>query len=618
MKTFLNYITLIIICIQGNQLFAQNNYIDSLKTELKQKNISTKDKFELLNKLSENSRTSDLYKEADQYINQQINLAKKENNQLELVKAYVQRGIAYDNQQLFNKAQKSLDTIQKIIEKSPNFLPKAYYNYLLAYHQLNLGDYTKSQKTVQQFISQLELVPNEYILKSKANYLLYGTHATLNDTKNTNLYAKKSLRYAEASGDKNLLVTAYVNLGVAKSLIYRETKNQKDLEELIKTSKKAVEISQKNPTKVTKYNYVIALLNLADYQLYIPNQSSQVKEEIKTNCMKIVELCKNIPNSQNISAGALGILSKLAIESNQLFLAESYLLRANGILHTQNVKDFYALLNNSTGLATLYQLKGEYQKAFEFQKKATEHSTKLYNQDQAETAKKLEAHFQYERKEVELKNLEAKNNSLKKERILYICLGVLGLIGAFFMFSSYHFKLRYSVGRENQLNAEKQEADLKLKLHEEEQARLQAEQNLLTLQQQKLQDEVLASQLHLEHKNNVLKDLKDKIKNDSTINLKQVIREENMLDNDFDNTKFRIQELHPNFFKTLNEYSKQKLTPLDLKYCSYIYLGMDTKQIANLLNIEPKSVRMAKYRLKQKFGLSKNEELNMFFHEINS
>lgn len=186
------------------------------------------------------------------------------------------------------------------------------------------------------------------------------------------------------------------------------------------------------------------------------------------------------------------------------------------------------------------------------------------------------------------------------------------------MFSSYHFKLRYSVGRENQLNAEKQEADLKLKLHEEEQARLQAEQNLLTLQQQKLQDEVLASQLHLEHKNNVLKDLKDKIKNDSTINLKQVIREENMLDNDFDNTKFRIQELHPNFFKTLNEYSKQKLTPLDLKYCSYIYLGMDTKQIANLLNIEPKSVRMAKYRLKQKFGLSKNEELNMFFHEINS
>ncbi|MBO6213438.1 MAG: hypothetical protein J6O47_11100 [Algoriella sp.] len=55
---------------------------------------------------------------------------------------------------------------------------------------------------------------------------------------------------------------------------------------------------------------------------------------------------------------------------------------------------------------------------------------------------------------------------------------------------------------------------------------------------------------------------------------------------------------------------------MDLKYCSYIYLGMDTKQIATILNVEPKSVRMTKYRLKQKFGLTKDDELNTFFHQI--
>ncbi len=263
----------------------------------------------------------------------------------------------------------------------------------------------------------------------------------------------------------------------------------------------------------------------------------------------------------------------------------------------------------------MYQQKGEFQKAFEFQKKATDYSTELYNQDQAEAAKKLEAQFQSERKEEELKNLEAKNKSLQKERILYICLAVLGIIGAFFMFRSYHFKLRYSIGRENQLNSEKHEANLKLQLQEEEQAQILAEQELMTLQQHKLQDEVLASQLHLEHKNQVLKNLKDKIGNDSSINLKQFMREENLLDNDFESAKFRIQELHPNFFKTLNEHSKQKLTPLDLKYCSYIYLGLDTKQIATILNIEPKSVRMTKYRLKQKFGLVKEDELYTFFHQ---
>ncbi|WP_287443488.1 LuxR C-terminal-related transcriptional regulator [Algoriella sp.] len=43
---------------------------------------------------------------------------------------------------------------------------------------------------------------------------------------------------------------------------------------------------------------------------------------------------------------------------------------------------------------------------------------------------------------------------------------------------------------------------------------------------------------------------------------------------------------------------------------------MDTKQIATILNVEPKSVRMTKYRLKQKFGLTKDDELNTFFHQI--
>ncbi len=94
------------------------------------------------------------------------------------------------------------------------------------------------------------------------------------------------------------------------------------------------------------------------------------------------------------------------------------------------------------------------------------------------------------------------------------------------------------------------------------------------------------------------------------------MREENLMDYDFESAKFRIQELHSNFFKTLNEHSKQKLTPLNLKYCSYIYLGLDTKQIATLLNIEPKSVRITKYRLKQKFGLVKEDELYTFFHQI--
>ncbi|ULT25979.1 LuxR C-terminal-related transcriptional regulator [Sphingobacterium sp. E70] len=58
------------------------------------------------------------------------------------------------------------------------------------------------------------------------------------------------------------------------------------------------------------------------------------------------------------------------------------------------------------------------------------------------------------------------------------------------------------------------------------------------------------------------------------------------------------------------------MTALDQKYCAYFYLDMDTKQIANLLHVEPKSVRMTKYRIKQKFGLDSQSNLTNYLKMI--
>ena len=244
----------------------------------------------------------------------------------------------------------------------------------------------------------------------------------------------------------------------------------------------------------------------------------------------------------------------------------------------------------------------------QYQKKVTKYSVEQFNEDEAANVKRLEAQYQSDKKEQEVKSLE-------KQKLLYIILGCIGLTGAFFMFRSYHFRLRYSLVREKQLNTEKNEAEIQVKLEKEEQARLKAEQELLTLQQQKLQTEVLANHLHLQHKNEVLQQLKTRL-SDTDININQVVKEVGLVDKDFEKAKFRIQEVHPDFFRSISEKALQRLTALDLKYCSYIYLGMDTKQIAHLLHVEPKSVRMAKYRLKKKFGLDEDTDLDTFFSAI--
>lgn len=62
--------------------------------------------------------------------------------------------------------------------------------------------------------------------------------------------------------------------------------------------------------------------------------------------------------------------------------------------------------------------------------------------------------------------------------------------------------------------------------------------------------------------------------------------------------------------------SKSKLTNQDLRYAAYIYLNMDNLQIANVLKADPKTVRMTKYRLKQKIGLGKEEDLQAFIQNL--
>jgi DNA-binding CsgD family transcriptional regulator len=52
------------------------------------------------------------------------------------------------------------------------------------------------------------------------------------------------------------------------------------------------------------------------------------------------------------------------------------------------------------------------------------------------------------------------------------------------------------------------------------------------------------------------------------------------------------------------------------KYCAYIFMKRSPKDIATLLNVEPKSIRMSKYRLKQKLGLGKDDDLEDYISKL--
>jgi DNA-binding NarL/FixJ family response regulator len=75
----------------------------------------------------------------------------------------------------------------------------------------------------------------------------------------------------------------------------------------------------------------------------------------------------------------------------------------------------------------------------------------------------------------------------------------------------------------------------------------------------------------------------------------------------------QFERIEPSFLKSiLNKFPE--LTQSDLKLLSLMRMNLDSKEIARILRISPESTRTAKYRLRKRLELSKEESLEQFIN----
>lgn len=99
--------------------------------------------------------------------------------------------------------------------------------------------------------------------------------------------------------------------------------------------------------------------------------------------------------------------------------------------------------------------------------------------------------------------------------------------------------------------------------------------------------------------------------------VRSIIRELEMASNP-DNWKefeIRFQQVNTEFYRKLGDQFPD-LTPNELKLCAFLRLNMSTKEISAITNQSQNSIMVARSRLRQKLGISKDDSLVMFLSQL--
>lgn len=273
-------------------------------------------------------------------------------------------------------------------------------------------------------------------------------------------------------------------------------------------------------------------------------------------------------------------------------------------------------------LGKTFQLLNQHDSAYHYFELSHDLTDQIYAADNNRQIALLQTLYEVEQKDSEIARLEAEQRIttiLTVTAVLILLLiGVLALV----TISRQRLKLQneQALNQQNhqifQAQHELMEAALANKQLAEENLRYQLE----------LKGKELTSHtLHLIQKNQVLEELKNDLniilkddKRDQRKQLKQLVQKIGQSfnqDKNWDDFRTTFDQVHPNFFSTLTRQFPD-LTTTDLRLIALFKMNMGSADVATMLAISPDSLRVSRYRLRKKLGLSEGESLSTYIQQF--
>lgn len=453
-------------------------------------------------------------------------------------------------------------------------------------------------------------------------------------------YCHKALKIREKKNDKLGMADSYNSIGL---IYYYHEKYEKAIEyynlalniRIEINDKKGIAGSYNNLAGVYKYlkNYEKAkdffnlFLNLsieindkrgvagANNNLGIICRDEGVITESLSYFLKSQKLFSELNDKQGIAISTSNI-GMLYLKLNKPDDALKYLNEA--IKVAEAIKDIDVERASFKGISEVYEKKNNFKFALEYFKKYKDLNDSVFNKESNAKIAEMNEKYESEKKQQEIVFLKTDAENQKQKTILSnkvrnwaIASSILSLLILFFGFNYFKQKRKLFLQREKILSSEKEEFRLLTEMQRKE---IESKSRELTGYATSAleKNELLAE---IEQKIRPLKDSSSNSDKATIKELEKIIKSHMNLDDQWDNFKIHFESVHSGFF-TILKSKFPTLSVNDLKNCAYIRMNLSSKEISTLMNIDPKSAKMIRYRLKKKLNLQPEDSLHDFIASI--
>lgn len=313
-----------------------------------------------------------------------------------------------------------------------------------------------------------------------------------------------------------------------------------------------------------------------------------------------------------------------------MILAKSYLKENNSVTALVYANKIFSQRPNLDTKIAVFELLSElhfknraYPLALAYKDSILKASTELNEIKNGKLFESSKVKFEIQNYRNELKLNETK--MAVERKIFYSVIAIIIIVVAFIVGTLRNRSIKH---KQNKLIAERSEKILSLELEKERSDNLLLEKQIIEketnalLEQERLKNEIelrnrklSAKALYLSGRNQMIEEVLSDLsqlpqlsKDASVVSHIKTLKNHLKTDAEWDSFITHFEEVNQSFLNKLKE-KHPGLTANDIRFISYIYMNLSSKEIASLLNVTPEACRKRKERISAKMELPENVNL---------